>query len=107
MKWRKSSMGAISNARSLSESSARGAGEVGAGLKSFEGSELMQFGERMGKIDPSPTVTVAARFLRQVSSRLLKKSQARARQGKNRRESAVYTQYMSILSRFFTQDRAV
>ena len=42
----------------------------------------------------------------QHSSRLLKKPQVSARQGKNRRKSAVYTQYMSILSRFLTQDRA-
>ena len=42
----------------------------------------------------------------QKPSKLLKKSQASASQGKNRRESAVYTQYMSILSRFLTEDRA-
>jgi hypothetical protein len=41
-----------------------------------------------------------------IAGRLLKTSQASASQGKNRRESAVYTQYISILSRFLTQDRA-
>ncbi len=39
-------------------------------------------------------------------NRLLKKSQASARQGKNWRKSAVYMQYMSILSQFLTQDCA-
>jgi hypothetical protein len=41
-----------------------------------------------------------------ILNRLLKKSQVSARQGKNRRKSAVYTQYMSILSLFLTLDRA-